>query len=352
MRTATLLMAISLPACSAAEYMAPRARHPQVLSHRGASGYVPEHSYNAYQLAIDLGTDYIEPDLVVTKEGRFVAMHDLLLDDTTDVASHPEFADRKTTKSVDGINTTGFYVIDFTFEELQTLTLKQRMSGRTDLYDGYFRIPTFEDIMELVQTHYISTNFTIGLYIELKHPSFHLEHGFNTADMLLSQLSMGGYLTAGEAVPSDLEQVVPVVIQCFERDTLVYLKERTSIPLIYLLNIATAALYWSPEGLSDIASFAGGVGPQKEFFQGDSARAVSNVEMAHEAGLKLHPWTFRLDSGVGTQFRGDFRAEQEYYLCCLKMDALFTEFPDRTREVIDSYLTYENSSECSTSCSY
>ena len=333
-------------------YMPARDSFPQVLSHRGASGYVPEHSMNAYQLAIDLGTDYIEPDLVVTKDGYFIAMHDLLLDDTTDVAEHPEFADRKTTRVVDGVKTTGYFVIDFTSTELNTLTLKQRMSGRTKLFDGYFKIPSFDDIMDLAQTHYNSTNLTVGLYVELKHPSWHLTMGFNTADMLLEKLATHGYLTQGDAVPRDMKQVVPVVIQCFEKDTLVYLKQRSQIPLILLLNMATAELSWTSSGLSDIATFANGIGPQKEFFQGDSIQATKKVQMAHDIGLFLHPWTFRMDSGVGIQFNGDFRSEQEYYICCLKMDALFTEFTDRTREVIDSYNSYEQQTYCSVSCNF
>ena len=117
-----------------------RDRFPQVLAHRGASGYLPEHSLQAYQLSMDLETDYSEPDLCLTKDGIFVAMHDLLLDDTTDVAEHSEFDDRKTTKSVDGESITGYFVSDFTYSELLTLRLRQRLSGRSTLYDNFFQV--------------------------------------------------------------------------------------------------------------------------------------------------------------------------------------------------------------------
>lgn len=162
-----MAMAAVMPTVTNA-YLPARDRFPQVISHRGASGYVPEHSLVGYQLAMDLNTDYIEPDLVISKDGQFVIMHDVTLDDTTNVGDMPEFADRYVTKRVDGQNKTGWFVNDFTLAELKTLRLQQRVHTRSSLLDNLLEIPTFAEIMELAQSSYASTNRTTGIYAELK----------------------------------------------------------------------------------------------------------------------------------------------------------------------------------------
>lgn len=325
-------------------------KFPQIISHRGASGYVPEHSLAGYQLALDVKTDYIEPDLCISKDGVFIAMHDLLLDDTTNVASMPEYDDRYTTKVVEGKNMSGYFVNDFTVDELKTLRLKQRLSGRSVQFDNLLQIPTFTEIMSLSQSNYASTNITRGLYIELKHPAYHASLGYHMGDMLLDALVEGGFAvnasTAGESgvVPSDLHTVVPVVIQCFEPDTLMDLANKTDIPLIQLWNAPM-----TDEVLTAIAAYADGVGPEKNLLAGYD-KSYSVVRSAEEQGLLLHPWTMRADRDIMPAFNGDFAAEEEYFYCCLKVAGLFTEFPDRSREVSDDYITRGAGAPCAITC--
>lgn len=315
-----------------------RDAYPQIIAHRGASGYIPEHSLQAYQLAIDLKTDYIEPDLCLSKDGIFVAMHDLLLDDTTNVASLPQFVDRKTTKIVDGVPTTGYFISDFLYSELQELRLKQRLSQRTKIFDNYFTIPSFDQIMALAQSNYQKTNRTVGIYPELKHPTFFKNLGFAMEDMLLASLQKGGYVTSGDSVPHDLKQVVPVVIQCFEAGSLSYLKTKTNIPLIQLLN---QHYKWTQDNINTLATYANGVGPEKSDFSNPSYKdGKAIVDMIHAAGLRMHPWTFRADMDIEPKFKGDFNQQNMYFFCCLGIDGGFSEFPDRTRESLDLISNY------------
>jgi len=321
--------------------MVARDSYPQIIAHRGASGYVPEHSMAAYQLAIDLKTDYIEPDLCLSKDGIFVALHDLLLDDVTNVASFPQFTDRVSTKVVDGVNTTGYFVSDFLFSELQELRLVQRLPERTTLYNGLFQIPAFTSIMALAQAYYNSTNRLVGIYPELKHPSFFKSIGFNMEDMLLSALEQGGYEVYGDSVPSNLNQVVPVVIQCFDAISLQYLKTKTAIPLMYLIQPPVPPSFWSKENMAEIATYSAAIGPEKNYI-GDLpfSTGLDMVNLIHSVNLKLHGWTFRADQDIMSKFNNNFNTELQYFYCCLGMDALFSEFPDRSREAIDLMSNY------------
>lgn len=317
-----------------------REAYPQILAHRGACGYVPEHSLAAYQLAMDMMTDYIEPDLCLSKDGILIALHDLLLDDVTNVASIEKFKDRKKTLVVENETMTGYFVNDFLYEELLELRLNQRLPYRTTLYNGKFQIPSFNQIMELARNHYNNTNRLVGIYVELKHPSYFSQLGFNMADMLLDSLKSGGYAINGEYAYNNMSNVVPCVIECFDANTLIYLHEKTDLPLIQLLNPPNNTTidiinYWSEDRLKDIASYAQGVGPEKTFFVSQSLNTATDaVKRAHNYNLFIHPWTFREDNGIGTMFHGDFQKELDYYYCCLSIDALFSEFPDVNREVI------------------
>lgn len=287
----------------------------------------------------------------------FIAMHDLLLDDTTNVASLPQFEDRKTTKMVDGVPTTGYFVSDFLYSEIQELRLKQRLNFRTNLYDNYFTIPSFDQIMALAQSNYANTQRVVGIYPELKHPSFHKSLGFPMEEMLLESLQKGGYETSGSGVPNNLTSVVPVVIQCFEPPSLQYLKSKTSIPLIQLVE---AAFPWSKADVSKIAAYADGVGPEKSDFSHlsfeEGKQLVSSI---HAAGLRLHPWTFRADTDIDPKFKGSFSDQTLYFYCCLGMDATFSEFPDRSREALDLISNYtswnglkrSSAAACPISCS-
>lgn len=264
-------------------------------------------------------------------------MHDILLDDTTNVASFPKFSDRYTTKVVDGVNTTGYFISDFTYSELQELSLNQRMDIRTDIYDGYFKIPTFTQIMDLAQSTYKNTGRMVGIYPELKHPSFFHNLGWKMEDLLLKALQDGGYDITN--APNSLKEIVPVVIQCFELDTLKYLRPLTNIPLIYLVEKADqAGNFWSEENFTELAKYIDGVGPEKSpLANAEYKEGLHMMELLHNAGLGAHPYTFRADSGINKKFNGDFNKENLYFYCCLGMDGLFTEFADRSRESIDSW---------------
>lgn len=270
----------------------------------------------------------------------FVALHDLLLDDVTDVASHTEFADRYTTKVVDGKNTTGYFVSDFLYSELQTLRLKQRLSQRTTLFNGVFQIPAFTDVMALAQNQYSSSGRLVGIYPELKHPSFFHQLGFNMENMLLDALVAGGFDVYGAEVANDLQQVVPVVVQCFEPQSLEYLHTKTPLPLILLLEKQSDS-FWTEDNMQKIATYAAGIGPEKSYFAKVSySEAVKTVDLIHGSGLRMAPWTFRADQDIAKVFDNDFNKELSYYYCCLGIDALFSEFPDRSRETLDAMGNY------------
>ena len=299
-------------------------QHPMIISHRGASGYIPEHSIPAYQLAMDLNTNYIEPDLCLSKDGVFVALHDLLLDDTTDIASYPQYSNRKRTQQVDGETLTGYFVSDFTISELKQLRVNQRLVQRTQIYNSLFEIPTLDEIINLVQLQYNKTGILYGIFPELKHPSYFTSLGFNMEDMLLEQLSTREIYN--NINKSTLIQY-PIVIQCFDENTLVSLKNKTDIPLILLVDTNDI---WTTEYLTNISAFANGIGPNKKILN------HKKIQMAHNANLQVYPWTFRADSDIGPQFNNSFEDEELYYICCLGVDGLFTEFPDRTRETINN----------------
>ncbi len=335
-----IVVLVVLAAMAQAVTFPARDKFPQVIAHRGASGYVPEHSLAGYRLAMDMGTDYIEPDLCISKDGVFVALHDLLLDDTTNVNTFPEFADRKRTQEVDGKVLTGFFVSDFTLAELKSLRLKQRLAGRSTLYNYLLQIPTFDEILSLVQSEFNTTGVMTGIYPELKHPSYFADLGYKMDDMLLEKLSSAGYIIKGENTLNNMKQVVPVIIQCFDASTLMSLRQKTDLPLIYLIDkpYANIKSYFNPDSLKNVSTFADGLGPEKSFFETDSlAEARANVQMAHDNNLMLHPFTFRADSGIDPKFNGSFEAEEMYFYCCLGIDGVFSEFPDRTRETIDVY---------------
>ncbi len=268
-------------------------------------------------------------------------MHDLLLDETTNVADLPQFADRKTTRVVDGQNMTGFFVNDFLYSELEELRLKQRLTYRTTLFDGYFTIPTFDQIMALAQQNYNTTKRTVGIYPELKHPTYFKNLGFAMEDMFLDSLTKGGYEVYGDKVPNDLSKVVPVVVQCFEADSLKYLKEKSTLPRIYLVNKMGSSFWTNKSNVAKISEFANGVGPEKSDL-GTPAFATGQSIMANlkEYNLHAHPWTFRADNGILSKFKGNFATENMYFYCCLGMDGVFTEFPDRSRESIDLMKNY------------
>nr|WP_298165199.1 glycerophosphodiester phosphodiesterase [uncultured Pseudomonas sp.] len=322
---------------------------PLIIAHRGASGYVPEHTLAAYALAILQGADYIEPDLVMSKDGHLVARHDNELGLTTDVAQHPEFADRQRTQTIDGAPLTGWFSEDFTLAELKTLRAIERIPqirpGNARL-DNAFEVPTLQEIIDLVKSLQLSQQRTIGLYPETKHPSHFQQLGLGLEKTLVKLLRRNGYRDAR----------APVYIQSFEVENLKTLSRLTSIRLVQLLWVdgqpydqqvlgtgLSYAQMGTPAGLRDIARYATGIGPEKSLIiprdaQGnlDPANVSTLVADAHAAGLKVHPYTFRaentflpadLRSSDDPQAHGDIGAEVRAFLET-GIDGLFIDQPD------------------------
>lgn len=276
-------------------------RSPLVIAHRGASGYVPEHTLGAYALAVMMGADYVEPDLVMTRDGKLVARHDNELGLTTDVAQHPEFADRKRTQKVDGVELTGWFSEDFTLAELKTLRAIERIPtirpGNARL-DGTFEIPTLQEIIDLVKSLQISQQRTIGLYPEIKHGTHFQRLGLAMERPLVKTLHRNGYLGPR----------APVFIQSFEVNNLKELKRLTGIRLVQLYGSGqpydqqasggslTYAEMATAKGLRQVARYAYGVGPDKSYViprdaNGNLGQPTRFVGDAHAAGLKVHPYT-------------------------------------------------------------
>ncbi|NIJ35355.1 glycerophosphoryl diester phosphodiesterase [Sphingopyxis panaciterrae] len=315
-------------------------RPPIVIAHRGASGERPEHTLASYQLAIELGADYIEPDLVLTKDGVLVARHENEISETTDVADHPEFASRKATKTIDGHAVTGWFTEDFTLAELKTLRARERLPKlRGTAYDGKYEIPTFEQILTLLAEANKGRAEPVGVYPETKHPAYFASIGLPHEAPLLAILDKYGYRG----------RHAPVFIQSFEVGNLKALRAKSELPLIQLMDaeggpaddpaLSYAAMA-SPAGLKAVAAYADGIGPFKEMVIPRSALGTlgaptSLVRDAHAAGLKVHPWTFRRENyflplgdkgGINPAGHGDLAAEIDAYLKA-GIDGLFSDNP-------------------------
>ena len=329
-----------------------------IIAHRGASGYLPEHSIPAYKLAVDLGADYIEPDLVITKDGEFVALHDLLLDSTTNVATFPQFQDRLTTKEVEGLNMTGYFVDDFMMDELRLLRVRQRLPDiRPTYYDNMFHIPQLSEIFALAQNETIKNERQVGLYIELKHPQYYKTKGKNMEEMLLSALREGGYETKG--VVANLmgkTEASPIIIQCFDVSTLVSLRSKCDLPLIQLVNTDpnhfTVSALWTNANLDVVQQYANGIGPPLSFFTAEDTSYAKGLEMitqAAERNLVIHPWQLQSETRfVSARFDGNPVHESLYFVCCLETQGIFTEFPDQTIRAIES--SHNDAKLCASLC--
>jgi glycerophosphoryl diester phosphodiesterase len=312
---------------------APSLSAPIVIAHRGASGSRPEHTLASYELAIEQGADFIEPDLVPTRDGVLVSRHENDISDTTDVAKHPEFADRRATKTIDGAKITGWFTEDFTLAELKTLRARERLPllrPANTAYDGRFEIPTLAEIIALAKRESVARGRTIGVYPETKHPTYFNAIGLGTDESLLAELHAAGWRTAS----------APVFIQSFEVENLRKLRALTGLRLIQLLERDGApadgartsyADMAAPDGLKAIARYAWGIGPHKSKI-GDDGRLVHD---AHAAGLRVHPWTFRAENyflprgyrkGLNPRGHGALDREIEDALV-LGVDGFFTDFP-------------------------
>lgn len=343
-RRLAALLALMLSAGCAADDMAVHStlngQPPIVIAHRGASGERPEHTLASYRLAIEQGADYIEPDLVLTKDGVLVARHENEISETTDVADRVEFAARKATKTIDGQKVTGWFTEDFTLAELKTLRARERLPKlRSTDYDGQFEIPTFEEILALLADVNKGRKTSVGVYPETKHPSYFASIGLPHEAPLLAALDRFGYRGRTAAV----------FIQSFEVGNLIDLRAKSELPLIQLMDAeggpadrpgTSYTAMASPAGLKMIAGYADGIGPNKAMViprgaLGSLAEPTHLVRDAHAAGLKVHPWTFRRENyflplgdkgGVNPAGHGDLGAEIAAYLRT-GIDGLFSDNP-------------------------
>jgi glycerophosphoryl diester phosphodiesterase len=345
---------------------APYKNRPLVVGHRGAPGYFPDHTIEGYTFAIEQGVDFIEPDLVPTKDGVLIARHEPNIIGTTDVSKRPEFADRKKTVKVDGVEETGWFVSDFTLAEIKTLRAIQPLAERDHQYDGKFQIPTFDEVIALAQRKAKETGRVIGIYPETKHPTYHRALGLPIEETMLAQLDKAGWNHAG----------APVFIQSFEVANLKELRTKTKIPLVQLIDgneidpktgnllpdtrpydwtvagkNATTLDMLTPAGLKEIATYADVVAPWKRYLvkaiagkvdndgkpvdvTGDGKvtdadfNVVANPQLfkdAHAAGLKVHTWTFRDEAyRLALDYNGDPANEYTQFFD-LGLDGLFSD---------------------------
>lgn len=342
---------------------------PLVIGHRGASAYLPEHTLEAYQLAIWQGADYIEPDLVSTKDGVLIARHEVNITETTNVADHPEFAGRQTTKTIDGNVETGWFADDFTLAEIRTLRAKQRLPFRPQHFNGLYKIPTFNEVIALAKRARAETGRVVGVYPETKHPTYHKSVHLPLEGRLVSVLAAHGWNRAR----------APVFIQSFEVSNLRKLNTMTPVRLVQLVDandvrldgsidsdgygpydlrisgdLRTYADLVTPGGLAEIATYADGVGPWKRYIIGaagvdadhdgladdvngdgmvnDADRTAvapsELVENAHAVGLFVHTWTFRNETRYLVSDYGDNPVEEYLQFYCLGVDGLFSDSPD------------------------
>jgi glycerophosphoryl diester phosphodiesterase len=325
---------------------------PLVIAHRGASGYRPEHTLAAYALGARMGADYVEPDLVSTKDGVLVARHENEISTTTDVADHPEFAARRATKVIDGVSMTGWFTEDFTLAELKTLRARERIPAlrqRNTTYDGRYEIPTLQEVIDLTERLSRRLHRRIGIYPETKHPTYFRSIGLALEGPLVSILRR-----------NDLDhRDARVFVQSFETANLKRLDRRLRVPLVQLLGARGLAPYdytaagkpglyadlATPAGLRAIARYADGVGPSKDYVverdgSGASQGSTSFVADAHDAGLLVHPYTFRNENsflpfelrfGSDPAHYGNAIAEYEQFFA-LGVDGVFSDNPDTAVE--------------------
>ena len=357
-------------------------RPPIVVAHRGASGYLPEETLEAYARAMDLGADVVEMDLIATKDGALICRHDPNLVFSTDVASHPEFAARRKTTQVDGETQTGWFASDFTLAEIKTLGAISTDAERPQPYNGQFRLVTFQEVIDLVKARIAATGRRIGVYPETKNPTYHRDLGLPLEDTLIAQIQAAGWNSRS----------APIYVQSFEPGSLRYLRARgLATKLIQLIDadnvdLRTGALTFAlpydrpydwaragdprlfsamvtPAGLAEIRTYADGIGPWKRYIvtvkgtldangnvldlNGDGLineadatcqTPTTLIADAHWAGLLVHPYTFRNEQRrLARDYRGD--PKQEYLaFYTLGVDGVFTDFTDTAVAARETFL--------------
>ncbi|MBM7807703.1 glycerophosphoryl diester phosphodiesterase [Geodermatophilus bullaregiensis] len=318
-----------------------------VIGHRGASGYRPEHTLASYELAARMGADYVEPDVVSTSDGVLVARHENEISETTDVAEHPEFADRRTTRTIDGVELTGWFTEDFTLAELRTLRAVERLPDvreENTLYDGLYQVPTLEEVLDLREDLSRELDREIGVYVETKHPTYFDGIGLSLEEPLLAALAEAGL---------DRDHS-PVFVQSFETANLRELDAVADVPLVQLVSATgapadlvaagdprTYADLATAEGLAGIGEYADGVGPDKNLVipreaDGTLGEPTAFVDDAHAADLLVHPYTFRNENTFLPVDLREGAAEDDYGRAIDEqlafwetgIDGLFTDNPD------------------------
>jgi glycerophosphoryl diester phosphodiesterase len=314
-----LLLGCGAPACGEDEIdptlqgLAPR---PLVIAHRGASGHRPEHTLAAYELAMRMGADYIEPDLVSTKDGVLVARHENDIGRTTDVGR--KFGERRAAKVIDGDTVTGWFTEDFTLAELRTLRVNERESFRTSEYDGIYSIPTFEEVVTLAEREGRRRGRVVGLYPELKHPRYFREIGLALEERVLEVLRR-----------HDLDHCrAPVFIQSFDSTSLRRLRTQTVLRLTQLVQDSS---WLTSAALREIATYADGVGVFRRLLvrEEPGVPPTSVMSDAHAVGLDVHAWTLRPERQfLAPRYGGDPLAEVRE-LAALGVDGMFGDYPDQ-----------------------
>ena len=349
---------------------------PLVIGHRGgATGYLPDHTLENYALGIELGADFIEPDLVMTKDGHMIARHEPNIKTTTDVASHPEFASRRRTAIVDGAEDEGWFASDFTLAEIKTLRAIQPLPERPQQFNGRFQIPTLEEVIELVKRKSKEKDRTIGIYPEIKHSTYHKSLGLPLEAALVRVLRLAGWD----------HRDAPVFIQSFEQSNLQELRRMTRIRLVQLVDAndvnpdgsldytapfdrpfdwtasgdpkllaRTFGFFATDEGLREIATYADGIGPWKRYIVSTAAVDLNHngtvgdengdgnideadrallpptnlVQRAHASGLLVHTWTFRNEAKrLAADYAGN-PVNEYLQLYQLGVDGVFADFAD------------------------
>ena len=355
---------------------------PLVVGHRGASGVLPEHTIEAYTRAIEMGADFVEPDLVATKDGVLIARHEPNITSTTNVASLPQFASRRTTKKVDGVDETGWFASDFTLAEIKTLGAVITDAERTKAFDGLYKIPTLQEIIDLVKARRAATGREIGIYPETKHPTFHRQLSLGLEDKLIASINAAGWNS----------KTSPVFVQSFEPGSLKEMRAKgLNTRMVQLIDaddydLKTGALTYAapydrpydwtvsgdtrlfsamvtPAGLAEIKTYADGIGPWKPYIvpvkatldaagnivdrNGDGVRnyndassqpATALIDNAHKAGLIVHAYTFRNEQRrLSFDLNKDPKAEYLLFYR-LGLDGLFSDFPDTALDARAAYL--------------
>ncbi|RSZ29461.1 glycerophosphodiester phosphodiesterase [Variovorax beijingensis] len=367
-----LLLAAAAPATAHEENARRRADNaPLVIGHRGgANGYLPEHTLEAYALGISLGADYIEPDLVATKDGHLIARHEPNLIDTTNVKDLPQFANRRRTVMLDGVSTDGFFASDFTLAEIKQLRAVQSFAERDQSFNGKFQIPTLAEVIDLAKRKSREEGRRIGIYPETKHPTYHQSIGLPLEDRLLNVLSAAGWN----------QRNAPVFIQSFETANLRYLRSKTSVRLIQLVDandvkpdgtLDLSKPYdkpydWvvsnrdglfsdllTPRGLQEVKGYADGIGPWKPYLISSACKTVQAgacadvtgdgaiderdrvllpptnvIANAHRLGLLVHPYTFRSEQKRLTGSFGGNAVNEYLAFYEAGVDGVFSDFAD------------------------